>query len=236
MFRQTHRWRLDGASQRGGVNRHPNNATHTCCTPPIALLPPGHKLPSYTSVPTRAQSSAWHTPCGLIVGGCCRTATAAASSPVTNPPHTLKGRSSPTHICTRRRCPSDTWCMRHSGSMSSTLISRCLRASSTPGMELIMRLAGKSPCVGGPQRQGQGQGQGQGCRCRLVCADRCVVRSYVGTLIDGGMHTGGRLRGRIVGSERAACISWGEKGKGLRGASQSPDSPACRHCQFRGQA
>lgn len=83
---------------------------------------------------------------------------------------TLNGRSRPTQICTRRRCPSDTWCMRHSGSMSSTLISRCLRASSTPGTELIMRLAGKSPCdvPGTPNRDNTAE-----LAC-AVCALSCL--------------------------------------------------------------
>lgn len=41
----------------------------------------------------------------------------------------------------------DTRCMRQVGSMSSTSISRCRRAGSTPGMLLSIWEAGMSPCT-----------------------------------------------------------------------------------------
>ena len=49
-------------------------------------------------------------------------------------------------ICTRRLWPSETLCMRHSGSMSSTCITLARLAGSTPGRLLIICEAGMSPC------------------------------------------------------------------------------------------
>ena len=62
-------------------------------------------------------------------------------------PLAWKGLSSPMAICTRRRWPSDTRCMRHVGSMSRTSTSRALRAGSTPGRLDSICDAGMSPCA-----------------------------------------------------------------------------------------
>ena len=54
--------------------------------------------------------------------------------------------SRPMQICTRRRWPSETLCMRHSGSMSNTFMTLSRLAESTPGRLLIICIAGISPC------------------------------------------------------------------------------------------
>mmetsp|Transcript_180 Transcript_180/g.551 ORF Transcript_180/g.551 Transcript_180/m.551 type:complete len:231 (+) Transcript_180:202-894(+) len=53
--------------------------------------------------------------------------------------------SKPYASCTRRRWPSETWCIRQLGLISSTSIMRCLRFGSTFGTESSIFLAGKSP-------------------------------------------------------------------------------------------
>mmetsp|Transcript_2985 Transcript_2985/g.11881 ORF Transcript_2985/g.11881 Transcript_2985/m.11881 type:complete len:211 (-) Transcript_2985:451-1083(-) len=55
------------------------------------------------------------------------------------------GTIKPYASCTRRRWPSETWCMRHSGLMSSTSMMRFFRSGSTLGMLSNIFFAGKSP-------------------------------------------------------------------------------------------
>ena len=71
----------------------------------------------------------------------CRTVTSSRSS-------TCAGRISPTAICTRRRCPSLTVCMRHSSSMSSTSINFFRLTGSPPMTPSSICDAGKSPASG----------------------------------------------------------------------------------------
>ena len=59
---------------------------------------------------------------------------------------TSGGLSRPMQIWTRRLWPSETLCMRHSGSISSTCITLSRLAGSTPGRLLIICEAGMSPC------------------------------------------------------------------------------------------
>lgn len=61
---------------------------------------------------------------------------------------TVNGLRRPTAICTLRRWPSETWCIRQLGFTSIVFMTRALRSSLTLGTELSIFEAGKSPCRG----------------------------------------------------------------------------------------